>query len=32
MSDSKVTEIGSEVKKNFRGQTKHGLWGSDVKT
>ena len=32
MSNLKVTEMGSEDKKNFRGQTKHGLWGSDVKT
>ena len=32
MSDSKVMEMGSEIKQNFRGQTKYGLWGSHVKT
>ena len=31
-SDLKVLEMGYEVKKILRGQSKHGLWGSNLKT
>ena len=31
-SDLKVSEIVWEVKKILRGQSKHGPWGSNVKT
>ena len=31
-SNLKVLEIGWKVKKIIRGQTKHGLWGSNAKT
>ena len=30
--DFKVSEMGWEVKKILRGQSKHGLWGSNLKT
>ena len=30
-SDLKVSEMGWEVKKILRGQSKHGLWGSTLK-
>ena len=31
-SDLKVSEMGWEVKKILGGQSKHGLWGSNLKT
>ena len=31
-SDLKVSEMGWEVKNILRGQSKHGLWGSNLKT
>ena len=31
-SDFKVSEMGWEVKNILRGQSKHGLWGSNLKT
>ena len=31
-SDFKVSEMGWEVKNIVRGQSKHGLWGSNLKT
>ena len=31
-SDLKVSEMGLEVKNIVRGQSKHGLWGSNLKT
>ena len=31
-SGFKVLEMGWEVKKIVRGQSKHGLWGSNLKT
>ena len=31
-SDFKVWEMGWEVKNIARGQSKHGLWGSNLKT
>ena len=31
-SDLKVLEMGWEVKNIVRGQSKHGLWGSNLKT
>ena len=31
-SDFKVSEMDWEVKNNVRGQSKHGLWGSNLKT
>ena len=30
--DFKVSEMGWEVKKFLRGQSIHGLWGSNLKT
>ena len=30
-SDFKVSEMGLEVKNIVRGQSKHGLWGSNLK-
>ena len=32
VSDLKGSYMGWEVKSDFRGQSKHGLWGSNVKT
>ena len=31
-SDFKVSEMGWEVKNIPKGQSKHGLWGSNLKT
>ena len=31
-SDLKVSEMGYEVKNILRGQSKHGLWDSNLKT
>ena len=31
-SDFKVSKMGWEVKNILRGQSKHGLWGSNLKT